>query len=102
MLLQASSCRFATKGRFPPCPRDRKSAETGAMARWRDGATRAETSGPLATSDDGPFAGLGVDYALTDLLRAGAKVLQHQFDNFADSGVDIETTTLNARVAHNS
>ncbi len=63
------------------------------------GAARAETSGALVTDDDGAFAGLGLDYALSDRMRVGAEVLQHQFKDYGGSGTDIDATTLNARVS---
>jgi opacity protein-like surface antigen len=64
------------------------------------GAVRAETSGALAETDDGAFAGLGVDYNFSDNIRIGAEVLQHQFEDFGGSGVDIDATTIGARVSY--
>ncbi len=47
--------------------------------------------------DTGNFAGLGVEYRVSNSMRVGAEVLQHQFDDF-DGGDDIEATTAAARV----
>ena len=49
--------------------------------------------------DTGAFGGVGLEYRVSDSLRIGGEVLQHQFDDFNDSGVDIEATTATARVS---
>ena len=49
------------------------------------GGARAMTSGAVDGEGDGTFAGLGLDYRLSDSLRVGAEVLQHQFDDFDDT-----------------
>jgi opacity protein-like surface antigen len=49
-------------------------------------------------SDNGYFLGAGVDYAISDKWTAGGEILQHKFDDFDDSGVDIDATTVTARV----
>ncbi len=49
--------------------------------------------------DTGGFGGLGVEYRLSDSLRIGGEVLRHQFDDFNDSGIDLEATTASARVS---
>jgi outer membrane immunogenic protein len=54
--------------------------------------------GGAALADDGWFAGLGADYALSDRLSVGAEALAHQFDDFDGSGVDLDATTVKARV----
>ncbi|MBJ3763501.1 porin family protein [Maribius pontilimi] len=51
-------------------------------------------------SDTGWLVGLGVDYLVTDNIVAGAEVLYHQFDDFDDTGIDVDATTLQARVAY--
>ncbi|MFQ1700902.1 outer membrane protein [Loktanella agnita] len=48
--------------------------------------------------DTGNFAGLGVEYRVSNSMRVGAEVLQHQFDDYNDSGEDIDATTAAARV----
>ncbi len=62
------------------------------------GAAQAYTSGGLDADDTGYFAGLGVDYQVTNSIRVGAEVLQHQFDDFDGGGTDIEATTASLRV----
>jgi outer membrane immunogenic protein len=54
--------------------------------------------GGAELADDGWFAGLGADYALSDRLSVGAEALAHQFDDFDASGVDLDATTVKARV----
>lgn len=63
------------------------------------GVAQASTSGGLDGSDTGQFAGLGLDYQYNDRMRIGVEALQHQFDDFDDSGVDIDATTIAARVS---
>jgi opacity protein-like surface antigen len=64
------------------------------------GIARASASVGTATlSDNGWFIGAGLDYAVTDRLVVGGELLQHQFDDFDGSGVDIEATTLKAKVS---
>ncbi|QQA44803.1 outer membrane protein [Pelagovum pacificum] len=59
----------------------------------------AETSGTLEAEDSGSFAGIGIDYKVTDGIMVGGEVLQHQFDDFDDSGIDVDATTASARVS---
>ncbi len=49
-------------------------------------------------SDDGWVIGAGVDYLWTDRVTVGAEVMHHQFDDFDDSGVDVDATTLQAKM----
>ena len=62
------------------------------------GVAQAYTSGELETNDTGYFAGIGVDYQISPNVRVGAEVLQHRFDDFDDTGTDIEATTAAVRV----
>jgi outer membrane immunogenic protein len=57
------------------------------------------TAGGASLSDDGWFAGLGADYALTDQWRVGGEILTHKFDNFDGSGVDFDVNTVKAKVS---
>lgn len=57
------------------------------------------TVGGASLSDDGWFAGIGADYALTDQWRVGGELLTHKFDNFDGSGVDFDATTVKAKVS---
>ena len=63
------------------------------------GYAMLSTSGAIDDSDDGYFYGLGVDYKLRDNIRIGGEVLQHEFDDYAGSGIDVDATTISARMA---
>jgi len=65
------------------------------------GVAQLKTSGaPLGDVDDtGAFYGVGVDYRLTDRIRVGGEVLQHEFDDYAASGINADALTAGARVA---
>lgn len=58
---------------------------------------RADVGGN-SLSDNGWFAGIGADYLLTDQWTVGAEVLSHQFDDFDNSGVDVDATTASVNV----
>ncbi len=63
------------------------------------GAAQASaTVGGADLSDTGYFGGVGVDYSINDRLGVGGEVLQHSFDDFDASGVDLDVTTVKARV----
>jgi len=65
------------------------------------GGARAETTlGGDSVSDSGWFAGLGMDYNLSDTWSVGGEVLTHRFDDFDNSGIDVKATTVQARVAY--
>ena len=57
------------------------------------------TVGGTGRSDDGWFMGAGMAVALTERWSIGGEVLQHRFDDFDGTGVDLEATTLSARVS---
>ena len=62
------------------------------------GAAQASaTIGGADLSDSGWFAGIGADYALNDRWTIGGEVLSNRFDNFDNSGVNLETTTATIR-----
>ena len=64
------------------------------------GVARVSVDSAGTTTDDtGTFGGIGLDYQATPSIRVGAEVLQHQFDDFDDSGVDFDATTAAARVS---
>jgi opacity protein-like surface antigen len=64
------------------------------------GAAYADaTVGPVSRSDNGWFIGAGMDVAINDSWSVGGEVLQHQFDNFDGTGVDLDATTLKAKVS---
>lgn len=63
------------------------------------GAARA--SGDIAGishQDNGWFGGIGADYALTDRWTLGGEVLTNRFDNFGNTGTDINATTANVNL----
>jgi outer membrane immunogenic protein len=63
------------------------------------GAAHASASvGGADLSDDGMVYGVGFDYALTDRMTVGGEVLQHNFNDFDGSGVDLDATTVKAKV----
>jgi hypothetical protein len=64
------------------------------------GAAQVATSGAVDDDDNGMFYGLGVDYGMGNGVVVGAEILQHEFDNYADSGIDVSATTFTARVAY--
>ena len=57
------------------------------------------TVGGASLSDNGYFLGAGLDYALNDKWTVGGEVLAHKFDNFDNSGVDLDATTVAAKVS---
>lgn len=63
------------------------------------GAARANASvGGADLTDTGYFGGLGVDYSINDRLGVGGELLKHRFNDFDGSGVDLDATTVKARV----
>ncbi len=59
------------------------------------------TVGGAGLSDTGYIVGAGVDYLLTDNWVVGGEVLYHDFgSNFDGSGVEVEATTVQARVSY--
>jgi opacity protein-like surface antigen len=64
------------------------------------GAARASASvGDVDRSDNGWFIGAGVDVAVGDRWTVGGELLQHRFSDFDGSGVDLDATTLKAKVS---
>jgi len=65
------------------------------------GAAYAEAEiGGTNYSDWGWLAGVGVDYKVSDAVSVGGELLYHQFDDFDNTGTDIDATTLAARVSY--
>jgi opacity protein-like surface antigen len=56
------------------------------------------TVGAASLSDDGWFYGAGLNYAINDRMTIGGELLQHNFDDFDASGVDIDALTATARL----
>jgi opacity protein-like surface antigen len=65
------------------------------------GAAQLSTSGAVDDDDTGWFYGAGIDYSLNNGVVLGAEVLQHEFDDYADTGINVSATTITARVAYN-
>ncbi len=63
------------------------------------GVAELTTSGAIDDKDTGQLYGLGVDYRLNERVIVGGEVLKHQFDDYAGSGIDVEATTVSARVS---
>lgn len=64
------------------------------------GAAQANaTIGGADLSDTGYFLGAGVDYAITDRWTVGGELMEHRFSDFDGSGVDLDATTVKAKVA---
>lgn len=57
------------------------------------------TVGTADASDNGIVFGVGFDYAVNDRWTVGGEVLEHQFNNFDGLGVDLDATTVKAKVA---
>ena len=51
-------------------------------------------------SDMGYVLGAGIDYKVTEDVVVGAEVLHHQFDDFDDTGINADVTSIQARVAY--
>jgi outer membrane immunogenic protein len=64
------------------------------------GAAYADaTVGGASLSDNGWFYGAGLGVAVDDQWTIGGELLQHNFDDFDGSGVDIDALTATARVS---
>lgn len=63
------------------------------------GAAQLTTTGAIDDSDDGYLYGIGFDYAMGNNLILGAEVLQHEFEDYTGSGIDVSATTVAARVS---
>lgn len=55
------------------------------------------TVGGADLDGDGAFGGVGLTYAVTDRFTLGGEVLFHGFNDFDDTGVDLDATTVTAR-----
>lgn len=49
--------------------------------------------------DTGLFYGFGYDYPIGNNLALGAEILQHEFDDYNDSSIDVSVTTFKARLS---
>ncbi|SEM82350.1 outer membrane protein [Palleronia pelagia] len=64
------------------------------------GAYASGEVGGASVSDNGYLYGVGVDYAVSDRFHYGLELLRHEFDDFDNSGVDVDATTLQARFGY--
>ena len=48
--------------------------------------------------DGGWLLGAGLDHLITDRVTVGGEIMHHRFDEFDDSEIDVDATTLQARV----
>ena len=51
-------------------------------------------------SDNGWFIGAGYEQIVAPNISVGGELLYHEFDDFNSSGVDVDATTLQLRVAY--
>jgi opacity protein-like surface antigen len=58
------------------------------------GAAQLNTDGG---DDTGIVGGLGVEYKVTEQFSVGGEYLAHRFDDFDDTGVDIDADTVSLR-----
>ena len=58
------------------------------------GVAHARTS---AGNDEGWLVGAGAEYMITDDFSLGGELLYHRFDDFDDSNIDLEATTVSLR-----
>ncbi|MEL6957563.1 MAG: outer membrane beta-barrel protein [Pseudomonadota bacterium] len=63
------------------------------------GAAQLNTGGGLSGEDTGEFYGVGLDYQMDNGLRVGGEILDHSFDDFDGTGLNLGATTFNARVS---
>lgn len=66
---------------------------------WADASGRGEFRN-LSADSQGWVAGVGADYNLGNNVLVGAELLYNSFDDYNDSNIDVDGTTLKARVAY--
>jgi opacity protein-like surface antigen len=54
---------------------------------------------PELGDDSGYLFGIGYDFPVSANMTVGAEVLNHQFDDYNDSDLDVDVTTIKARVS---
>lgn len=60
----------------------------------RGGIAQADADiGGVSRDDTGWFAGIGAEYRINDRWSVGGEVLQNQFDDFDNTGTDLDATT---------
>lgn len=48
-------------------------------------------------SSDGWFLGAGYEHRVTDQISVGGEILYHEFDDFNNTGIDVDATTIQLR-----
>lgn len=61
-------------------------------------ARASATVGGADLSDNGYYVGIGAEYMLNDSWTVGGELMTNQFDDFDDSGLDFDATTIAATV----
>lgn len=64
------------------------------------GWAQMTTSGALEGDDDGAVYGFGVDYLYGTNIVVGVEALWHEFDDFNDTGVNLNLNTWNLRASY--
>ncbi len=54
---------------------------------------------PELGDDSGYLFGVGYDFPVSANMTVGAEVLNHQFDDYNDTDLDVDVTTIKARVS---
>ncbi|MEM9788566.1 MAG: outer membrane beta-barrel protein [Pseudomonadota bacterium] len=72
----------------------------GGLASGTIGAVWA-TSPDFIGDGEGYLFGFGYDLPVADNIIVGGEVLQHEFEDYNDTGADVGVTTVKARVAFN-
>lgn len=54
---------------------------------------------PELGDDNGYLLGVGYELPVTTNMNIGAEILQHEFEDYNDSGLDVGVTTFKARVS---
>ncbi|MCY1125609.1 outer membrane beta-barrel protein [Frigidibacter sp. RF13] len=63
------------------------------------GAARAKADiGGASVSDNGWFGGVGLDYALTNQWTLGGEILTNRFNDFGNTGTDLDATTASVNL----
>jgi outer membrane immunogenic protein len=66
------------------------------------GASRANAEiGGVKGTDSGYFAGIGADYALNDQWTIGGEVIASKYNDFKNSGINLNDTSLVMKVDYN-
>lgn len=64
------------------------------------GASQARLAGDVDAVDTGSFAGVGVDYRLTDRTSIGAEIAHYRYPDFAGTGDDFDVSATAVRLTH--